>query len=383
MFRIQTFKFNHVPSLGNRPWSLSYGFLINLAVVLLSSLLIIACEREPVKERAEGLPAETKPAVNNVLNLYNWDEYIGQSVLDAFEKESGIKVILKVFDSSAEEIANIQSNPLDHDLFCVDGTTMTFFIKSRVIRPLDLSKLPNAGNVPDDLRENLKYGVPYLSGTTGFVINTKYVPSGTKSLGILWDPRYRGKIILLDSSRDVMGSILAYSGFSINSTNTEELKIAEKNALLLKKNGISYGEDSQDNLAKVISGEKWIGQVYSDNAAVAKIWEKGVEYFFPKEGYIKWADFFAMHTNAPHAENAYKFLNFLLRPEIAARYANLQYGQTRILGAKKYLNKELFSNPIVYPSEDDMENGEWEGEVGGLAGEYLRIFNMLKRDNGA
>jgi spermidine/putrescine transport system substrate-binding protein len=348
-----------------------------LAIIAVFMLLITgACSQE--KDMGPDTQKEPPSVRAKVVNLYNWEEYIDQSILDEFEKETGIKVNLKVFNSSEETVAGVQANPLDHDLFCIDGTTRNFFIKNRIVRPLDISKLANAKNVPDELKEQLKYGVPYLSGTTGFVINTKHIPSNTKSVKILWDPKYKGKGVLLNEPRDAMGCVLAYSGFSINCKNPEELKIAERNAVLLKKNGISFGANSQENLEKVISGEKWIGQVFSDNAGIARIEEKGLKYILPREGFTKWGDTFAMHMNAPNAENAYKFLDFILRPEIAARCANLQYGQTRILGAKKYLDKKLLSNSIVYPSDEDLKNGEAKKEVGPAMSEYMRILHMLK-----
>lgn len=363
-----------MPERGRTCLSGGSRFLILLFVIVLTIILLIAWSL--ITHFSQQKPSGTK----EVVILYNWAEYTDESILADFEKQTGIKVILKEFDTSEEELAKIQTNPGAYDIVSTAGVNTDFMKKVKLLQPLDLSKVPNIANVPDDHRNKLDYTIPYLCGTTGLVINTKFVPPDTDSLSILWDSKYNGKIVLLDEPRDVMAVVLKYSGFSANSTDPEELKLAEKNALLLKKNAIRFGEDSQSNLEEVLTGRKWIGQVYSDIAGIKGVGDNDVRYILPKEGFFTWCDFFAISSTSPNPDNAHKLLNFFLRPDIAARTANTLYGHTSIIGAEQYLKESLLNNTIVYPSDDDLKRGESEKEVGGIYSEYLRIFYLIRGD---
>lgn len=309
--------------------------------------------------------------------LYAWKDYIDSSILEDFEKETDIRVILKEYETSDMAISEVQNHPQDYDVIIAYDYTVDVFKQIRAIQKLDLSKIPNSRAIEQSFVRDREYAIPYLYGTTGFVINTDYVPADTDSWSVLWDPKYKGKIVMLDEFREAIAAVLLYAGYSVSSQNPEELKKAEELVTALKENEPEFGE-TFSNLEQVVSGEKWIGHVYSGDVVYKASGTDNIKFIFPKEGFVLWCDHFTISSQAQNPEGAHKFINFMVCPDIAARSSSTFFYQAPIKGIQQYVQSDLRGNTIMFPSQDVLKRGQFVVYRGRMDNEYQRIFNLLK-----
>lgn len=320
---------------------------------------------------------------NKTVSLYNWKEYTDLSVIKDFEKETGIKVILYEYETSEMMLAEVQANPGKYDIISVLGDMVPVMKDLKLLEQLDISRIPNYINVNEEFKKKPfykyqgEYFVPNLWGTVGLVYNTKYVKEDVDSWKVLLDKKYKGKIALMDDPREAVGVLFKISGYSLNSKDPEELKMAEKNALLLKENGVKFG-DTLDNVDKVIQGDLWIAEVYNGDFFYKGHDRKEMKFVNPKEGFNVWGDAYSLSYDAKNRDGAYKFLNYLLKPEISARFVNSFYYATSIDGAEKYINKKILGNPMIYPSLALLKKGEPYIDIGDTNKDYMRIFSSMK-----
>ncbi|MEQ8225563.1 MAG: spermidine/putrescine ABC transporter substrate-binding protein [Candidatus Eremiobacterota bacterium] len=334
------------------------------------------------------LMKEEKPAVhtarkNKTVSFYNWKEFTDLSILRDFTKETSIKANLYEYETMPMMIAEVHSNPGKYDVIVIDGNIVPVMKELKLIEEMELNKLPYYKNIKEEVRKKPfydhqgTYSVPFLWGTTGLVYNKNYVKENIDSWSVLWDKKYKGKIALMNDTREVMTVLLKVSGYSLNSKDRKELKIAEKHGLLLKENGVQFG-DTIGNIEKVMSGELWIAEVYNGDVFYKRGNNKDIKFVNPKEGFNLWADYICLCSDAGNKDEAYKLINYFLRPDISARCTNTFYNVSPIEGAEKYIKKEILENPAVYPSKDIISKGEFYVELGDTNKEYERIFNLLK-----
>ncbi|MCP4130602.1 MAG: spermidine/putrescine ABC transporter substrate-binding protein [bacterium] len=327
-------------------------------------------------------------ANNKKLVFYNWKNYTDISILNDFEKETGITVVLKEFDTANQAIAEIQSNPDSYDLIGVDDGMTPLLKKLKLIRKLDFNKIPNSKYIKKQFRmsffyaysKNLaQYAIPYHWGTTGLVINTRFVKEPVNSWGILWNKKYSGKAIVLDDLREAMSVLLNYSGFSLNTKDIAELETAGNRGLGLKKNRILF-DDYISAMDKILKEEKWIAQMYNATYLEKASKQKHLKYILPEEGYNLWVTHFSISSDSRRLEAAYRLLNFLLKPEISARSATKLYSATVVQGSEAHMPPELINNPVLLPSPEELKRGEYYQDLGAIINEHQRIFNSIKKD---
>ncbi|MGE0267322.1 MAG: PotD/PotF family extracellular solute-binding protein [Candidatus Omnitrophota bacterium] len=315
--------------------------------------------------------------------FYNWYEYTDQAILDDFEKQTGVKVILREYETKDMMLSEIQSEPGGFDVILASDETIPVLIESRLLEELDLSKITGTQHIKKQFRNppydpKNKYSVVAgLWGAAGLAINTKFVPADVDSWSVLWDPKYKDKIALMDDNRDAMSAVLKYSRFSVNTTDPQELKKVQENALLLKANGVQFG-DTIGNLEKVMSGEWWIAQTYNGDMMTYAGDRDDIKYVYPKEGFSFGLDNLVISIDSPHREEAYQLINFLMKPENVARNSNMFFYPVTI-EAEPYLNKEILENPVISPPKDVLQRGEYILDLGETEGEYLKIFHLLKQ----
>lgn len=312
--------------------------------------------------------------------LYNWKDFTDKEMLKKFKDETGISVILREYETMEMSVSEFQFNPEGFDVIIVENNLPEFLEKIRLIRDFDLSKIPNIENLENDYRKRLPHAIPYLSGTTGYIINTDFVKEKADSLSVLWNEKYKGKIVLLDDHREFMAIILKSLGYSINSVNPRELKEAEAKALLLKNNNIEFGE-TFGNIKKVISGEKWIAQTYSGDMLYKARNYKNIVFVLPKEGFNLWTEYFMISAATGQYEEVHKLVDFFLRPENAAMSAKKFFYNAPVKGIAAYLDKDFAQNATVFPPEEQFKKGERLKDIGSATKEYQRIFNMMKEPN--
>ncbi len=287
------------------------------------------------------------------LHVYYWWNYFGEDVLSEFENSSNVDVNFYPFENEYEMFQEIESGPLNYDII---GVTDNFFNKM-VNRNL-LFRVDNY-NV-DDLNENCiqesiedveEYGVPYVWGVTGLVINTKYIQEDVDSWGVLWNPEYSGKIMLLDNAEELVGMASLYLGFDLV-PQTEE-KINEVYNILLEQNSLVLEYAYEDLMIDDLVSEKvWVAQVYGGTAREAMMGNKDLKFIIPKEGALKWVDYLTIGSDSGNKDIAKKFISYVYQPEVSARIMN----DTRyfLCNAKAYpfVDGKLLDEISFYDSED-------------------------------
>ncbi len=280
-----------------------------------------AATQPPSVTDTPAAPAPTvalKPPTSTVLNLYGWSAYIPQQLLDDFSKKYGIKVNYDTYSSNEEMLAKLQAGASGYDVVIPSDYTVAIMAKQGMLEPLDLSQIPNFANIDTrfinrDYDPGNKYTVPYQWGTSALVYDKTKVPFEPKSWADLWDPKFKGRLVMLDDEREMIGMALQVLGYDRNSTDTKQLDQAEKKLIDLKPNILKFDSDTPEN--SIINGEAWAGLVYNGNASLAFQSDPNVVYICPTEGCGIWFDNLAIPKGAPHPDAALAFLNWVLDPQ--------------------------------------------------------------------
>jgi spermidine/putrescine-binding protein len=347
-----------------------------IAIFAIVALLLPAC----------GAPK----ASSSVLNLYGWSDYVPQTLLDNFTAKFGIKVNYDTYSSNEEMLAKIQAGASGYDVVIPSDYTVAIMIKQGMLDPLDLSQIPNFSNLDKkftnmDYDPGNKYTIAYQWGTTGLIYEKTRVPFEPKSFADLWDPALKGRLVLLDDEREVMGMALEVLGYDHNATDPNQLQQAEQKLIELKPNILKFDSDTPEN--SIINGEAWAGLVYNGNASLAYAEDPNVVYICPTEGCTLWVDNLAIPKGAPHKDAALKFLNFILEPEqsllISKEFpysnpnaATIQYMQTA--DATFYASYMDFSG--TNPSADFLSRAKTIIDVGSATTTYDSLWTNFKAE---
>jgi spermidine/putrescine-binding protein len=259
--------------------------------------------------------ATLKAPTSKTLNLYAWSDYVPQQLLDDFTAKYGITVNYDTYSSNEEMLAKLQAGASGYDVSIPSDYAVDIMIKQGMLEKIDLSQIPNFANLDKRFTNQYydpgnNYSVPYQWGTTALVYDKTKVPFEPKSWSDLWDPRFKGRLVLLDDEREVTGVALQVLGFDKNSTDPQQLKQAEQKLVELKPNILLFNSDDPET--SIITGEAWAGLVYNGNATLAYREDPNVAYICPTEGCGLWFDNLVIPKDAPHADAATAFLNFVL-----------------------------------------------------------------------
>lgn len=301
---------------------------------------------------------------NGQVIVYNWGEYIDPEIIDLFEEETGIDVIYEEFETNEIMYPKIQSGAIAYDVVCPSDYMIQRMIENDLLAEINYDHIPNLKYIGDNYMkmsrqfdpEN-KYSVPYLWGTVGILYNKKMVDKPVDSWGILWDKKYEDSILMQDSVRDAFAVALKYLGYSLNSTDLDELEAA-KNLLIEQKPLVqAYVIDQVRD--KMIGGEAALGVIYSGEALYCQQENPDLDYVIPKEGTNIWIDSWVIPKNAKNVENAEAFINFLCRPDIAKmNFDYITYSIPNTAGRDLIDDESLRNSPIAFPDDSKLENCE-------------------------
>lgn len=320
------------------------------------------------------LLAGTAAAQDNELHVYNWSDYIADDTIEKFETETGIDVTYDVYDSNEVLEAKLLAGNTGYDVVVPTSDFMYRQSQAGVYQKLDKSKLPNWKNLDKSILKYLdaahdpgnQYAVPYMWGTTGIGYNVNEVAermddAPTDSWDMMLDPEVVKNfadcgVTFLDAPTEVFPATLNYLGLDPNGHDPENLEKALEHLLKIRPY-IKYFHSSQ-NINDLANGDicvamGWSGDMYiaRDRAAEAGEGVK-VDYVIPKEGALIWFDVMAIPADAPNADNAHKFLNFIMRPEIAADVTNYVWYASANAAAKKLVDEEITGDPAIYPPQE-------------------------------
>ena len=317
-----------------------------------------------------------------VVNVFNWGEYIDEGLIKEFEKETGIKVNYETFSTNEDMYVKVKSGGSSYDLLIPSDYMIEKMLKEELLQPLDHSQLSNIDGLMPVFKDlefdpGYKYSIPYFWGTVGILYNTTMVDEKIDSWDSLWDEKYANKILMLDSQRDALAVSLKRLGYSMNSRNETELQEAKDELIKQKPLVLAYVVDEIKD--KMLSGEGAIGLAWSGDAMeVALHGPKDVfAYVVPKEGSNFWVDSMVIPKNAKNPEAAHKFINFMTDPENSARNSEYIGFSSPNQEALAYLPAEMVNSPTAYPSQETIDNCEIFKDPGEFVGLYNRIWTEV------
>ena len=332
-----------------------------------------------------ALTGKTAPAAQSggEVVVYNWSEYIPQDVLDEFSRKTGIKVVYSTYESNEAMYAKVKLlRGRSYDVVVPSTYFIDLMIKDGLLRKLDHSKIKGFANLDPKLLNQAydpgnKYSVPYMWGSMGIMVNTKYVaPGSVTKWSDLLKPEFKGKIMLSDDTRDTFGAALKTTGSSANSVSEAELARAFDFLSKLRESVRVF--DITASKQAFVSEEVIVGTSWNGDALVAKEENEALEFVYPEEGAIVWVDSFAITSGTANVENAYAFISYMLEPEVAKRCMEEYQYSTPNLGALKLLDEESLANRTLNPTGDDLKNSEVLTSVGNAQQIYDRYWERLK-----
>ena len=338
--------------------------------ILICLFAVIACGGK--KQEAES---------GKKLNLYIWSAYITDEIVKKFEKQSGIDVRYDTYDSNEALLEKLQSGVAEYDVAVPSDYMARILIQQNLLEALDPHKIKGIENLTHRFRNmpfdpNNGHTIPYLWGTTGIGYNKTKVTEPVDSWAILWNPKYKDRILMLDDLREAFGVALKWKGHSINSKNPTELDEA-KNLLIQQKPLVkTYNSASFDEV--LLSGDVWLAHGWSGQLAKAADQNKNLAYVVPKEGGTIWVDNMAVPKGAKHMEEAYAFINFVLTPENAAAITNFSGYPSPNEAAKKFIKPEILNDPARYPDEQTLSKCEFLMDLGETSTLLDRYWTEIK-----
>ena len=300
----------------------------------------------------------------NQVIVYNWGEYLDPEVITMFEEETGIDVVYEEYETNEIMFPKIQSGAIAYDVVCPSDYMVQRMIENDLLSEINFDNVPNIKYIDSTYMtqsrqfdpEN-KYSVPYLFGTVGILYNKTMVDEPIDSWSVLWDEKYKDSILMQDSVRDAFGVTLKYLGYSLNSTDLDELEAAKK--LLIEQKPLVQAYVVDQVRDKMIGNEAAIGVIYSGEALYTQVENPDLEYVIPKEGSNLWIDSWVIPKNAKHKENAEKFINYLCLPEIAKmNFDYITYSIPNSEGRKLIEEGWMRNSEIAFPDPEDLKNCE-------------------------
>lgn len=318
-----------------------------------------------------------------VLYLYNWSDYMSDEVVREFEKEFQCRVILDTFESNEVMYAKVRTGGGEYDIIVPTSYMAQVMWDQEMLLPIDPEKVPNLSNVDPlylkalALDQKMEYSVPYMLGSTGMAYRKDVLGDLEESWNVLADPRLKGRMTILNDMREVIGAALKSLGYSLNSTDPEELAKATEVLAVWRTNLAKF--DSEQYKSGLASGEFHLVQGYSGDILQVMAEVKEVGFFLPKEGFALGVDCLVIPKNARSPELAHAFINFLHRPEIAAKNIEFTWFYCPNKPAYDLVDEEIRNNPLVFIPEEKLIQGEVISDLGNELPRYSRIWDQMRR----
>lgn len=330
-------------------------------VAVISSLVLISSSFVGCKNNEDN--------GKRTLNVFNYGDYINEDLIDKFEEETGIEVVYDTYESNEIMYQKVKNSPGTYDLIFPSDYMVEKMLDQDMLEKIDFTNIPNYSYIGEDFKDlpydpNNEYSVPYMWGTIGIIYDADKVTEEVDSWDILWDPKYKGEIFMFDSIRDTLAISLVRLGYSLNSTNKEELDEAADELIKQKPLVQSYVMDEVKD--KMINGEALFATVYSGDAIYIQeeAPDLNLQYVVPKEGSNKWFDVMVIPKGAKHKTEAEEFINFLCDPENAKENVEYIGYATPNTEAYKLLDIETQEDETVYPSEEVLDKCEIFKDLG-------------------
>ncbi|WP_228286243.1 ABC transporter substrate-binding protein [Arcobacter vandammei] len=321
-------------------------------------------------------------AKEQVLYVYNWSEYMPKDVLKNFTKETGIKVKYSTYDSNEAMYAKIKTaGGTSYDIIVPSTYFVSKMSKENLLEKLDKTKLPNYENLDKKLLnkefdQNNDYSIPYLWGSSGVSYNETLVKKDVDSWSNLWDSEYKKSILLNDDLREVFGVALRVLGYSSNTKDAKQIEEAYNKLRELLPNVKMFYSESQKQV--YLNEEVKLGMNFNGESYMASLENSKIKYVYPKEGALIWLDSLVIPKGAKNIDNAYAFINYLLKPEVSKLISEEIGYASPNAKTVELLDDEIKNNRTIYPNDEDLKNSEFQNDVGEALKVYEKYWEMLK-----
>ena len=350
-----------------------------VGLVLPLTILMACTASDEDGEVSEAVPADTTES--RKLHYFTWSDYVDREILEAFERENHVKLVVDTFSSNEELLAKVQNGGAGYDVAVPSDFMVTLLVKQGLLAKIDHGNVPNLADI-DPALMNLSfdpkqdYSVPYLWGTVGIGYDSNVISSPPDSWEVLWDPAYKGRISMLNDQREVLGVALRALGYSLNETTPTAINQAKVKLLTQKPLVKVYTSENYDHL--LASGEVVLAHGWGGAIARAIHERPSLRYVVPKEGGTIWTDCLVILKSSTKVDLATRFINYLIGTDVSIRTTNrLQFASAN-RKVKEKLSLQLRNNPAVYPPEDSKRRLEWMVDVGEAVHLYDRAWTELK-----
>lgn len=316
------------------------------------------------------------------LNVFNWSEYVAPETIPDFEREYNVRVRYGVYESAEEMLARVMSGNSGWDVVFPANYFLKPMVQLGLLAALDHSRLDNLEVLDSRFQKphwdpDLRFGIPYMWGATGILHQSNLNPP-IEAWADLWQPRVRNRITMLDDPSEVLGAALKVLGHSLNSEDPAELARAKVDAVKQKPLLRAYvNEIVRDQL---VAGELMAAQVWRSTAMRAmESAGSRLTFVYPREGYPLYADSICILKESKRAELAHTFINYLTRPKVAARIAEVKLESTCNAQARALLPPVLRDHAVLYPDATTLQRGEWFAPLSGDAQKLRdRLWTEIK-----
>jgi spermidine/putrescine-binding protein len=305
---------------------------------------------------------------DKALNIYIWTNYLPQSVINDFQRQTGIKVNIDTYDSNEAVLAKLQSGVAGYDIVVPSDYMLKTLIPQGLVRALDRSRLTRFKNLDPRLLDQKfdpknAHSIPYLWGTTGIGFDKKKVQGIVDSWQVMFDPKYAGRILMLDDPREAFGAALKLMGRSINEKDPAMLRKAAD--MLKAQKALVRTYNSSDFANLLVAGDVDLAQGFNGEIAAAVAKEPGrLAYVVPKEGGTLWIDNLAIPKDARNLDAAYEFLDYILKPDVAATIVNGVHYAGANLAAQPMVDAGIRQDPSIYPPKAVLDRCELIEDLG-------------------
>jgi spermidine/putrescine transport system substrate-binding protein len=322
---------------------------------------------------------------SRVLNVFIWSDYIKTDLIERFEKKYDCNVVVDTYDSNESMYAKLSLGGGGYDVIFPSNYFMQVMVPQGMVKKLDKSKIDNLKHLDPSYLSRLTtdfldFGVPYMISSTGILYRKDRIKQfeSDPSWSIFGDSEYKGRMTMLNDSREVFAAALSYLGFDINTTNKDKIQQAIKVILNWKKNLAKF--ESEQYKTGIASAEYLVSQGYNGDSlqVMQEISELGFAY--PKEGISVSVDYAVISADTPNPDLAYQFINFLLEPEVAAENMEFTYFLSPNKAAYELLPDHLAQNPVMFIPKQIFDKAELIRDLGPNNTLYHQAWDKIKAE---
>ena len=362
-----------------------------IVLVLFLAIMMAGCSSAPANDtdkNAEASATKTpadpnKPYAGTEIVVFNWFDYIDPNVIDMFTAETGIVVKYANFTNNEEMYTKLVANPGVYDVIVPSDYIIERLVKENGLEKLDLAAMPNVANLSEWVKNpsydpSGEYSVPYMWGTVGILYNTTMVDEEITHWAQMFDTKYAGNVIMMDSYRDSLGITMKMMGYSLNERNQEALNAARDKLIEQKQNGIVKAYQLDETKDKMIAGEAALALVYSGDALYSMEENEDLAYVVPMEGSNIWLDAMCIPKGSKNVEAAQAFIDFMCRTDIARMNMDYIWYSTPIQTVIDEMSEEEKNNSTLNPSQEVIDRCEFFQDVAEYVDMYEEIWSEVR-----